>query len=486
MNRVNDRKEYAAFLGAVAKIGCIGFGGGSALIPVIEEEIVKKQNLDTKENIDKDVVVASITPGALPVEIVSSIGRRCFGTKGMIMAAVMMALPGAFVTILMMTLLSVLQSDLLSMIETASVGVSAFIIYLLVKYVVNVVKTCRKESKNREIKAVLLMIVVFVLVCGKNLHKIFGIEGTPLFAISTVQILALAFFCMFYSRSNYNVKNVTVMLVLGTIFLLGNGKAQIISVPYLLQAVQVLMLALAVWGVYQNGREKKWKFSGDKRQLFRETVIWFALLGVFSILAVLAERGALVFVGKGCLSALMSFGGGDAYLTIADGLFVESGMITEHQYYSQIVPVVNVLPGSILCKTLAGVGYYIGFNTTGSAVTGIIFAAAGFVSSIAVSCGFFMMIYHLYDSLQMLWAFQMVSRWIRPIIAGMLLNIILSLANQCMAVVGAHSGGTGWGAVPVLLGLALLNAGMVQKWKIPQVWILVFDIAAAAFFLYLF
>lgn len=479
-------KEYVRFLGSIARIGCIGFGGGSALIPVIEEEIVRKQKLDTKENIDKDVVVASITPGALPIEIVASIGRRCFGNRGMIMAAVMMALPGAFVTILMMTLLSVMQSDLLSVIEIGSVGVSAFIIYLLVKYVADVVKTCRKESKIREKKAILLMVVVFILVCGKNVYKIFGIEGTPLFAISTVEILALAFFCMFYSRSNYNVRNVTVMLVLGVIFLLGNGKAQMISNAYVIQAVQILMFLLAVWGVYQNGKEKKWKFSSEKKQIFREAAIWLILLGVFSVLAVLAERGAIVFIGKGCLSALMSFGGGDAYLTIADGLFVESGMITEHQYYSQIVPVVNVLPGSILCKTLAGVGYYIGFNTTGSALTSIIFAAAGFVSSIAVSCGFFMLIYRLYDSLQMLWAFQMVSRWIRPIIAGMLMNIVLSLASQCMSVVNVYRGISGWFVLPILLALALLNAWVIKRWKVSQVLPLVVDIVVIFAFFYVF
>lgn len=67
----------------MGKIGCIGFGGGSALIPVIEEEIVKKQKLDTRENLDKDIIVASITPGALPVEIAASVGKRNFGRAGM-------------------------------------------------------------------------------------------------------------------------------------------------------------------------------------------------------------------------------------------------------------------------------------------------------------------------------------------------------------------------------------------------------------------
>ena len=76
------RKKFRRFLQSMFYIGCIGFGGGSALIPIIEQEIAEKQGLDAKQNIDKDVVVASITPGALPVEIAASIGRRGFGRKG--------------------------------------------------------------------------------------------------------------------------------------------------------------------------------------------------------------------------------------------------------------------------------------------------------------------------------------------------------------------------------------------------------------------
>lgn len=45
--------KYSKFLFSMTKIGCIGFGGGSALIPVIEEEIIDEQKIDTKENLDK-------------------------------------------------------------------------------------------------------------------------------------------------------------------------------------------------------------------------------------------------------------------------------------------------------------------------------------------------------------------------------------------------------------------------------------------------
>ena len=94
--------------------------------------------------------------------------------------------------------------------------------------------------------------------------------------------------------------------------------------------------------------------------------------------ALINNANIVEFIGKGIISAFMSFGGGDAYLTIADGLFVDTNMVTESQFYGHIVSVVNVLPGSILCKTLCGVGYYLGINISGSIVTGVLFAIVGF------------------------------------------------------------------------------------------------------------
>ena len=68
------------------KIGFIGFGGGTALIPVIEEEIVEKNKVVTEEQFNNEVMIASITPGALPVEIASGIGYQTAGNKGMMAA----------------------------------------------------------------------------------------------------------------------------------------------------------------------------------------------------------------------------------------------------------------------------------------------------------------------------------------------------------------------------------------------------------------
>ena len=49
------------------KVGLIGFGGGNALIPILEQTAVDEEKMVTEELYEEDVIVASITPGALPV-----------------------------------------------------------------------------------------------------------------------------------------------------------------------------------------------------------------------------------------------------------------------------------------------------------------------------------------------------------------------------------------------------------------------------------
>jgi len=469
-------KKYMNFVGALAKIGCIGFGGGSALIPVIEDEIIHRQKLDTQENLDKDVIVASITPGALPVEIAASVGRRNFGSKGMILGATAMALPGTLMTIFLLTILYSVQERALQFIELASIGVSVFIIQLLLHYITGTLKVCRKESGVREKKAIFLMVVFFFLVCEKNIYAILGINSTPILGVSTFHALLFVFFCIFYSRSRYHIGNITVMFVLGMIYLLGHGKAGYMDNKLVLRITETIMVLLAIWGCWQDIREKGWKYTNNGKIILKDALIWIVVFLLFSLPAIIMHPDAIPFLQKGALSSLMSFGGGDAYLTIADGLFVEGGMISETQFYSQIVSLVNVLPGSILCKTLSGVGYCIGLNLTGSMMVAFAFAIAGFVCSISFSCGCFIIFYHLYNNLSSLYVFQMVGRWIRPAIAGLLLNIILSLINQSLRF-SAQFGITSVLMLSVMAVLLGFNMFLKKKYRFSTFAILAVNIA---------
>lgn len=434
-DRIMDNKRIR-FLMSMGKIGCIGFGGGSILIPVIEEEIIHKHKIDTKQQYDKDVIVASITPGALPVEIAASLGRRNFGYAGMILGAVLMAFPGALATVLLLMALSVVRARMLLLVEYMTIGIASFIILLLTKYICSVEKASQLKGKSQMLKTMSVMALVFLLVGGDNVYQLFGIEKTPVFSISALQILALVFFFAFYTRGSYTWKHIIISVVLGSIYLLGSGKAQLLVNPHILALDKLCMFVLAVYGFVSSVLKNREAVRIDKKSLVKDLGVWVAVIVVIMLLGTLFYSEIIAYVVRGCLSVVMSFGGGDAYLTIADGIFVESGMITQEQFYGQIVSVVNILPGSILCKTLSGIGYYIGLNAGGTIAAGLLFAVVGFAVSIAVSCATSGLIYNLYDGFIQLRIFQTISNWIRPIIAGLLIDIMLSLCNQCMGMSG--------------------------------------------------
>ena len=240
------------FIRSMFRIGCIGFGGGSALIPVIEKEIVERQGIDTKQNIDKDVIVASITPGALPVEIAASIGRRAFGSKGMIAGAVMFALPGTVMTVLLVAVLSMFQEKILSIVNLISVGVSVFIVYLLLCYIRNMLKECKEAGRGRICRAVFLMFLVFAMS----------------FVISSVEILALFFFAIFFTRGNYQKTNLLFLMGITAAYIMCHGKGMLLAGSKWHILIDTGMLLLGSYGMIRNIADtgfhgkKDWKVIG--------------------------------------------------------------------------------------------------------------------------------------------------------------------------------------------------------------------------------
>ena len=162
-------------------------------------------------------------------------------------------------------------------------------------------------------------------------------------------------------------------------------------------------------------------------------------------------------------------------MTVADGLFVDTDLITEDEFFGTIVPVVNLLPGSILCKTLSAIGYYIGYHNSNAVSEALIVATAGFFISIAASCGVFSIVKYLYENLQQLEIFQIIRKIVRPIVSGLMLTVILSLANQSRKMGIAE--GLGWFPVIIMAILFLINCWLYFFKKSSNITILGFSTA---------
>ena len=82
------------------KIGLFTFGGGYAMIPLIEAEIVNRKNWISKEDFLVLLAVAQSCPGVFAINISVFIGYRLRGVKGCLLCALGTALP-SFIIILL-------------------------------------------------------------------------------------------------------------------------------------------------------------------------------------------------------------------------------------------------------------------------------------------------------------------------------------------------------------------------------------------------
>ena len=474
---------FKGFCAEIFKVGFIGFGGGNALVPVMEDAFVRNEDFDEdQETYDKDVIVANLTPGALPVEISSAIGDHGFGVKGMLLGPVLFALPGVLMAAVLFLILSSLNENTLNYISIAAVGVAGFIISLLCDYIANVFSKNKKISDLRYGRTYLVVILICFFTCGNAIIKLIGSDATSIFSISTVNMLAVVFFIAFWLHGNRDTFHVITTIILSAIFLLGHGKAGLLAnVPGLVTAAEILMIALSIIGLVQSVKSKPIRLEIDKKKMAGTFLLWLIFIVVLSIPAVIILDNAVPFLLRDLLSTVMSFGGGDAYLTIADGMFVETGYISEDLFYGQIITIVNVLPGSILCKTLFGVGYFIGYNATGMAALGILTGISAFACSIGASCGAFFLIYYLYEGISKMNAIAFISRWIRPIVCGLLIKVMLSLVNASITL-DQTTARSKWSILIFIIILAAVNYIVKKKFRLNPWFMVIADIILALVF----
>ena len=76
-----------------AKIGVMTFGGGYAMIPMLEREIVDKHGWATSEDLMDYYAVGQCTPGIIAVNTATFIGQKLAGVPGGIIASLGVVFP---------------------------------------------------------------------------------------------------------------------------------------------------------------------------------------------------------------------------------------------------------------------------------------------------------------------------------------------------------------------------------------------------------
>ena len=159
------------------KIGAFTFGGGYAMISLIENEFISKKNwLDKKEFLDM-VAISESTPGPVAINSAAYIGFKIAGFWGSLFATLGVCIP----SFIIIYVISLFFDDFLELkyVAYAFKGIQVCVVYLILTAGLKMLKELEKNIFNTVIlcSVVVCMIgfsvfainfssVLYILICG--------------------------------------------------------------------------------------------------------------------------------------------------------------------------------------------------------------------------------------------------------------------------------------------------------------------------------
>lgn len=146
---VLDLKELLELFAAFFKIGAFTFGGGYAMISVIEHECVEKRRWITHEDMLHITVIAESTPGPIAINCATFVGARRRGFLGALAATLGVVLP-SFLVILAIS--SFLDSFLeIAWVAGAFRGIKLAVGLLILNAALNMLRNLEKTAFTRTV-----------------------------------------------------------------------------------------------------------------------------------------------------------------------------------------------------------------------------------------------------------------------------------------------------------------------------------------------
>lgn len=174
------------------KIGAVTFGGGLAMLPIIEKELVIKRNWVTKDTLLDYFAIGQATPGIIAVNVATFLGYSRAGILGAIVATLGVVTPSIIIISIIAKFLSGFSENIT--VKKALSGINVVVAALLTKVL---------WGFRKKIFSSILSFVLFLL----------AFLGIAFFNINTVVIvigsifIGLGFFFLNNNSSNSSTGN---------------------------------------------------------------------------------------------------------------------------------------------------------------------------------------------------------------------------------------------------------------------------------------
>lgn len=132
-------KELMDLFIAFARVGVLTFGGGYAMLPILQREIVEKNNWATDEELMDYYAIGQCTPGVIAVNTATFIGQKNKGIIGGIMATLGVVMPSLIIITAIAAFISNFSD--LAIVKNAFAGVRVCVCVLIFNAVVKLWKS---------------------------------------------------------------------------------------------------------------------------------------------------------------------------------------------------------------------------------------------------------------------------------------------------------------------------------------------------------
>lgn len=170
------------------KIGTVTFGGGLAMLPILERELAEKRKWTTHMDLMDYYAVSQVTPGIIAVNVATFLGYKRLGVLGGIVTTFGVVLPSlVIISLISFSLDSIAH---IGWIQKALTGINITVAAMLTKIVWSFIKNSIKAPKN--IFGIILVLSSFILVTVFNVDSAFIILGSAVCGLAAWGLMELS------------------------------------------------------------------------------------------------------------------------------------------------------------------------------------------------------------------------------------------------------------------------------------------------------
>ena len=169
------------------KIGLFTFGGGYAMIAVIERELVERKKWIEHDEFMDMIAIAESTPGPLAINSATYVGYRISGVLGSVFATLGVVLPSFTIIFIISLFFDKFLS--LTWVQYAFKGIQACVAYLILSAGIKMFKKLKKNAFNLVITILTVACFLTLSLLSLNFSSIFfilvgGVVGVVVYLIS--------------------------------------------------------------------------------------------------------------------------------------------------------------------------------------------------------------------------------------------------------------------------------------------------------------